>query len=1036
MKEYFFSSKNINKLLGYFEKYIRIKNINNDIKKKCRHFLLNRMKLVFKIYGDKRPDDIKKKKFLEMLNKKTLIECIKLYKERKNIKYSKHREDKKKKKLNLTIGRDMEIYGNRKVSLSSRPKYTEYNEDDNKHNLSYLSNREIPDYAPVVGRGKRYITATGESTNKKFTDNEDNYIKRNDNSFKSDIEMKMLERSSWYDNNSMNRPNEIDFTDNLNNIKKFNNVEDFVQNRGRPSFKEFENERNIEYSNEDFNQQREIPNMNDFNQRREIPNMNDFNQRREIPNMNDFNQRREIPNMNDSNQRREIPNMNDSNQRREIPNMNDSNQRREIPNMNDFNRHTEISNMKDLSKRREKPKIKKINKVGDGVYGVNKKNSNEFSSLNEAFNNDIHKNIETFNNFNNNRSYQDLINERSKLSNISDDNIDKNKIISMTDNTSDFDNIENINNNNNIQNIQNDVNTNNIDKLNEMREKEIQKILNSNKKSNTQELYSNRYDETVNIKKNSTINNDLHKIYKNRIDDTKYINNIQKGIDVGPSITDINNLYNQLKTEIDFQRSQKKIEKQISNIPVNLLGSDKLNSVYESFNTNKKTDYIEKDLDIDIEQAMSLLKNERETLDTRLETNKGRKPFDPTISPYSKDNSNVLNQGLNIDQLLNLQKKEELLLNDSLKIEDLNKITIEDIQNKIDLLKTSKLSVTDIQKKIDFFKTIINNQKKKTKEKEDDNKDDNKDYSIYVKELVKKKNELLNIVEKLKNQNNNKYIIEDSSDEDVCIDYTNIINDDSEEYDNNTIVKDNSVNIDDVFVSSKEYSKNNNYNTYSIPLKKEFKNVIGLELGNCNIPSNNYNIIPSNNSFEYIINHRRKIIRIQEGKYNIGKLIKALHVGFEKYGDKIKITINNDYITITNLDRIKFYIVNCNKTISKLLGFKKINYENEYVYKGDEKFNLNVKNILYLFINNISNSYFAKIDSDNKTIILSKRASNFVNNPKKLRELNIIFKYSVNNNKKDYYHFNNKPHTLIFKIITKKEKEKEKKITKINYKFN
>ena len=73
----------------------------------------------------------------------------------------------------------------------------------------------------------------------------------------------------------------------------------------------------------------------------------------------------------------------------------------------------------------------------------NIQNSNEFSSLNEAFNNDIHKNIETFNNFNNNRSYQDLINERSKLSNISDDNIDKNKIISMTDNTSDFDNIEN-----------------------------------------------------------------------------------------------------------------------------------------------------------------------------------------------------------------------------------------------------------------------------------------------------------------------------------------------------------------------------------------------------------------------------------------------------------------------------------------------------------------------------------------------------------------------------------------------------------------
>ena len=98
-----------------------------------------------------------------------------------------------------------------------------------------------------------------------------------------------------------------------------------------------------------------------------------------------------------------------------------------------------------------------------------------------------------------------------------------------------------------------------------------------------------------------------------------------------------------------------------------------------------------------------------------------------------------------------------------------------------------------------------------------------------------------------------------------------------------------------------------------------------------------------------------------------------------------------------------------------------------------------MKNIFYLFINNISNSYFAKIDSDNKKIILSNKTSNFMDNPKNLKDLNITFKYSENGNKKDYYHFNNKPHTLIFRIITKKEKEKEKekknKNEKINYNF-
>ena len=63
MKDYFFSSKNVNKLLNYFEKYIKLNKSNNDIRIKCKKFLINRMKLVFKIYCDKKPDNIKKKNF-------------------------------------------------------------------------------------------------------------------------------------------------------------------------------------------------------------------------------------------------------------------------------------------------------------------------------------------------------------------------------------------------------------------------------------------------------------------------------------------------------------------------------------------------------------------------------------------------------------------------------------------------------------------------------------------------------------------------------------------------------------------------------------------------------------------------------------------------------------------------------------------------------------------------------------------------------------------------------------------------------------
>jgi hypothetical protein len=1010
MKGYFFSSKNVNKLLNYFEKYIKIKKDDIDIRAKCKKFLINRMKLVFKIYGEKRPDNIKKKKFLDMLNKKTLVECIKLYKDRKKEKYYKL---KKLNKSNLKITRDMEIYGNRKIKISTRPKHTQFKGSrDDSGTISYLSNSNIPDYAPIVGKGSRYITATGEATNRGFINNNEFDKDKSKSKSKTDIEMKMLERSSWYDNNSTNIPNEIDFSDSIDNIdnrnnrdnrNKFSNMQEFIQNEGRPSFKELEKERDKEYDDElDFNNN--ISNMN----RREIPNMKDFNSNRnEIPNMKDFNSNRnEIPNMKDFNSNRhEISNMRGFN-----------NNKQETKNRNNFNNKTD-------------------NNTTSNIYGVNKHDSTSFTSLNDAFNSDINRNIEQFNNFNNNRTYQDLINERNNLNNgieqngdiasdniipkIQDNNINfkKNNLYDQRGNA--LNKIQQERENNNLNKSQQERESD-IQKLQQERENDITDIMNMNINKNKKKFNIDSYNNS-----NQLYDENIQQIYNNRNNDTTYINKIQNSIDVGPSISDINNLYNQLKKQIEFQTLQSSISNQISNIPQNISGEDKMELSYEFFKPSSSENK-DKNMDIDVEKAMELLQLERKNMDSKININKEQEPFDPSISPFSIQNNNLKKtDNLNIEQLLNLQKKEELLLQNSsdnnLTNIDINKMSVEDIQNKIDLLKTSKLSMDEIQKKIDFFKTLVNN-KKKRKKKNIDNSD-KEDYNKYITELIEKKNELLDIVHKLKRNNNNKFIIEDSSDEDTGIDYTNIINEESDEH----IINNNNLNINEVTILSKKDCKEEHCNNYTAKLSSIYNDVVGIELESCNIPSNNYNIIPLNNTFEYIINKRRKIIRIQEGKYDIDKLIKALCVGFEKYNDNIKIILENNYITIENKDRVKFYMIRCNKTISLLLGFKDINYENNHKYKAENQYNLSINNSFYLFIDNISNNYFAKIDCNNKKINLLNASSNFINNPiKTLSKLNLKFKYSSNKEMNDYYHFNNKVHKLNFKIITKKNK--------INYK--
>ena len=203
MDKFFFSEKNVSRQCETLEKLLNIKN-NPESKRKCKKFLVRKMQDTYEKHGKTKPNNLKVPEFLDLLNKKSIKDCVKIYEENK-------KNNKKQYKTNqlgeMKHDRDQEIYGQRTNQVQKRPQYPSLekkninnnNNNQNPNLPSYSDGTSSNNFAPLPQGNGEFITATGEMGSKMFFGDLENqmYGKRSDS--KDDLERKLFERMGQYD---------------------------------------------------------------------------------------------------------------------------------------------------------------------------------------------------------------------------------------------------------------------------------------------------------------------------------------------------------------------------------------------------------------------------------------------------------------------------------------------------------------------------------------------------------------------------------------------------------------------------------------------------------------------------------------------------------------------------------------------------------------------------------------------------------------------------------------------------------------------
>lgn len=154
--------KNIHNISNELLKVLKIKQIPKNIEIASR-LVENQLSMLYDKYD--KPANMNRKEFNGRINKKCIINCVKIYNERK--------------KKNIQIDRGEEIYGKRNPQIMKRPTFEEFNNHRQNRGgeISYMDESSTSGFAPIVNskvQGDRpYIGADGRLRQKMYFAQED-----------------------------------------------------------------------------------------------------------------------------------------------------------------------------------------------------------------------------------------------------------------------------------------------------------------------------------------------------------------------------------------------------------------------------------------------------------------------------------------------------------------------------------------------------------------------------------------------------------------------------------------------------------------------------------------------------------------------------------------------------------------------------------------------------------------------------------------------------------------------------------------------
>ena len=486
-----------------------------------------------------------------------------------------------------------------------------------------------------------------------------------------------------------------------------------------------------------------------------------------------------------------------------------------------------------------------------------------------------------------------------------------------------------------------------------------------------------------------------------------------------------------------------------------MMGNPMMNSISNQTYNNRAVNHMEQSQDKindqDFRSRMNQMQQDRTQLESNVNYNK--KNFNPMISPNI--GSQQYQQMLNTNQ--NFIKGREG------GTPDFQNMKSEDIQKYIDNMKNSVIQNHGIDLKklrtmsADKLKEIKNklieemNLDKNNTETEDieNSKAVGKEQKISIMEPNEKyiekqqnseqnKEEILNMILKLKQSTQEKekkldnmikgYDVEQTIEKkinkkNIIVEDNSEIRSDESDFDiygeeEKTIT----INFNCEDTSEPEY-----YNNYVIPLPQNIKDISlrSLEICNLKLPQDT-NIIKDSNKFVFTMDNKETEIELDDGEYTIDEIIESIQSGFDQFELRMKISVENNKIIIENLKKKSFEMYNEEYSLLKYLGFTKEKYVGKYLYESEISHSLfdNIYMYIYCGLNGkqerLFDNSFAEINIKKIKKNYKKELNRTVNG--NFECLVIKFKNRITDENDDeddeynLYNFMRNPHQFILKI--------------------
>lgn len=218
----------------------------------------------------------------------------------------------------------------------------------------------------------------------------------------------------------------------------------------------------------------------------------------------------------------------------------------------------------------------------------------------------------------------------------------------------------------------------------------------------------------------------------------------------------------------------------------------------------------------------------------------------------------------------------------------------------------------------------------------------------------------------------------------------------------------------DVLIKSNEHDLPENYNDYMVEFKQPYTNVTSFQLLNLKLPPISNIITIDNNNVKILLNDNEINKNITPNMYDLPTLINTINVFLTPY---FNVSFSNERITIQNITNTKFDLSNGDKSIFRVLGFKKNNYIDKVSYISEEEPLFGSNKDVYLFVEGIKDEEaifkFKSMENPNSLCPVTLTLDEPI---EELSEIFIKFKYENNIESNKNVNFYGKSHEMVVRL--------------------